>query len=97
MIASVNSIIKKEKLLYSQNTENKESIFSLKKDIERIGIAFLSLWGYESFTREQDSEKQEIKNILRESFGLWKTHDNVSSSIEYVNELRKSWDKRLEP
>lgn len=36
------------------------------------------------------------KKLLKKSFGIWADRKDIKGSIEYVDELRKGWESRLE-
>lgn len=36
------------------------------------------------------------KKLLRKSFGIWADRTDIKGSIEYVEEIRKGWESRLE-
>ena len=36
------------------------------------------------------------KKLLRKSFGVWAARKDIKSSIEYVDDMRKGWESRLE-
>jgi len=36
------------------------------------------------------------KKLLRKSFGLWADRKDIKGSIEYVDDIRKGWQSRLE-
>ena len=36
------------------------------------------------------------KKLLRKSFGVWADRKDIKSSIEYVDDIRKGWESRLE-
>lgn len=36
------------------------------------------------------------KKLLRKSFGVWADRTDIKDSIEYVDEIRKGWESRLE-
>lgn len=36
------------------------------------------------------------KKLFRKSFGVWAGRKEIKSSIEYVADIRKGWESRLE-
>ena len=36
------------------------------------------------------------KNLLKKSFGLWTKRRDINGSIDYVNNIRKGWESRLD-
>ena len=41
------------------------------------------------------TKKSTAKNALKKCYGIWADRSDVSDSIEYVNDLRESWNTRL--
>ncbi len=53
------------------------------------------------FLQEMLSGREKItavskKKLLRKSFGVWADRKDIKSSIEYVDDIRKGWESRLE-
>jgi hypothetical protein len=53
------------------------------------------------FLREMLAGREKVtavsrKKLLRKSFGVWADRKDIKSSIEYVDEIRKGWESRLE-
>lgn len=68
--------------------------------IEEIVSAIDRLSLQERKTSEQalhrrSSGKNSTKRVLRQTFGLWSDREDITDSVEYVNDLRGSWSKRL--
>ena len=36
------------------------------------------------------------KKLLKKSFGAWADREDIKGGIEYVDEIRKGWESRLE-
>lgn len=41
------------------------------------------------------AKKSTAKNALKKCYGIWADRSDVSDSVEYVNDLRESWNTRL--
>jgi hypothetical protein len=39
--------------------------------------------------------KKILSEHLDETFGLWKNRKEIKSGLQYVNKIRKGWDKRI--
>lgn len=41
------------------------------------------------------SKKTTTKNALKKCYGIWADRSDISDSVEYVNDLRATWNTRL--
>ena len=53
------------------------------------------------FLQEMLSGREKVtavskKKLLRKSFGVWADRTDIKGSIEYVDDIRKGWESRLE-
>jgi len=79
-----------------KNTKQlKENIFA--DVIEKVQSLTVS---QRKYLREILSDRQKLRNslkkrLLKKSYGVWVDRHEIKNSIEYVNEIRKSWVSRL--
>ena len=43
----------------------------------------------------QTAKRSTAKNTLKKCYGIWSDRKDISESVEYVNDLRSSWNTRL--
>ncbi len=53
------------------------------------------------FLQEMLSSREKVsvtskKKLLKKSFGAWADREDIKDGIEYVDEIRKGWEVRLE-
>lgn len=53
------------------------------------------------FLQEMLSSREKVsltskKKLLKKSFGAWADREDIKGGIEYVDEIRKGWESRLE-
>jgi hypothetical protein len=41
------------------------------------------------------AKKSTVNNALKKCYGIWADRSDISDSVEYVNDLRASWNTRL--
>lgn len=66
--------------------------------IEKIQMLTAS---QQRFLREMLAGREKVpvtskKKLLKKSFGIWADRKDIKGSIEYVDEIRKGWESRLE-
>lgn len=66
--------------------------------IEKIHMLTAS---QQRFLQEMLSSREKVsltskKKLLKKSFGAWADREDIKGSIEYVDEIRKGWESRLE-
>ena len=66
--------------------------------IEKIHMLTAS---QQRFLREMLSSREKVsltskRKLLKKSFGAWADREDIKGSIEYVDEIRKGWESRLE-
>ena len=72
-----------------------EKFIEIIKGIERLSSSqrkFIQ----DMLSRRAKVHKTSGKSILRKSFGLWADRNDISNSQDYVNNLRKEWQARVE-
>lgn len=66
--------------------------------IEKIHMLTAS---QQRFLQEMLSSREKVSltsktKLLKKSFGAWADREDIKGSIEYVDEIRKGWESRLE-
>jgi len=66
--------------------------------IEKIQMLTAS---QQRFLQEMLSSREKVSltsktKLLKKSFGAWADREDIKGSIEYVDEIRKGWESRLE-
>ncbi|OGU75447.1 MAG: hypothetical protein A2V93_11995 [Ignavibacteria bacterium RBG_16_34_14] len=80
-----------------QNTKQRvEDVFA--DIIEKIQLLTAS---QQKFLQEMLSRHEKIsviakRSLLRKSFGIWAERKDIKDSIEYVNEMRRGWEERMQ-
>ncbi len=80
-----------------QNTKQKvEDVFV--DVIEKIQSLTAS---QQKFLQEMLSRHKKVsviakRSYLKKSFGIWAGRKDIKDSIEYVNEMRRGWEERLQ-
>jgi hypothetical protein len=41
------------------------------------------------------AKRSTAKNALKQCYGIWADREDITDSVEYVNDLRASWNTRL--
>jgi len=72
-----------------------EEFIEIIKNIERLTSS------QQKFIQNMLSQRTKVhktsgKKILRKSFGLWADRNDITDSQDYVNNLRKGWQARVE-
>ncbi|MFA6411786.1 MAG: hypothetical protein WCW53_03750 [Syntrophales bacterium] len=72
-----------------------EKFIEIIKNIERLTSS------QQKFIQDMLSQRTKVhktsgKKILRKSFGLWADRNDITDSQDYVNNLRKGWQARVE-
>ena len=49
----------------------------------------------EMLSQRKKAPMSSRRKILMKSFGLWADRDDIGSSMDYVDHLRKGWESRL--
>ena len=76
-------------------TRQGEKFIEIIRDIERLS-ASQQKFIQDMLSRRTKVHKTSGKTILRKSFGLWADRTDISDSQNYVNNLRKGWQARVE-
>ena len=72
-----------------------EKFIEIIKNIERMTSS------QQKFIQDMLSQRTKVhkisgKKILRKSFGLWAARNDIADSQDYVNNIRKGWQARVE-
>lgn len=80
-----------------QNTDafQGEKFIEIIKGIERLSSS-QQKFIQDMLSRRMKVRKTSGRSILRKSFGLWADRNDISSSKDYVSNLRKAWQSRVE-
>lgn len=72
-----------------------EKFIEIIKVIERLSSS-QQKFIQDMLSRRTKVHKTAGRSILRKSFGLWADRNDISSSQDYVSNLRKAWQSRVE-
>jgi len=81
--------------MQNTNVTRGEKFIEVIREIESLTSS------QQKFIHEMLSHRRKVriisrKRTLRKSFGLWADREDIKSSQDYVNQLRKRWEIRFE-